>query len=435
MKATKLFFIMAVVACMALAGCENKVEPAPSITDFSPTEAKYGATLTITGKRFSAVPSENSVTFNDVPAAIISATSKEIKVTVPKNLLCSGPIRVTVGSKTAVSSGVFNYLPTAVVSALAGSGTAGFADGTGTAARFNQPYGVAVDASGNVYVGDYYNHRIRKITPVGVVTTLAGSTQGFANGTGTAARFNYPEGVAIDVSGNVYVADCENNRIRKITPAGAVTTLAGSGAWGFADGTGTAAQFNYPEGVAIDVSGNVYVGDFGNHRIRKITPAGVVTTLAGDGTAGYKDATGAAAQFTYPSGVAVDASGNVYVGDFGNHRIRKITPAGVVTTLAGDGAAGFKNATGTAARFDNPCGVAVVSGNVYVTDWSNYRIRKIDSTTKVTTFAGSGAAGFADGTGTAAQFDRPAGIAINASGDVLYVADRDNHRIRKIAME
>ena len=266
-----------------------------------------------------------------------------------------------------------------VVTTLAGSGVTGFADGTGTAAQFNYPSGVAIDSSGTVYVADFFNNRIRKITPAGVVTTLAGSgVAGFADGNGTAAQFFYPTGVAVDSSGTVYVADSYNHRIRKITPAGVVTTLAGSGVAGFADGTGTAAQFYNPQGVVVDSSGTMYVADSGNHRIRKITSAGVVTTLAGSGVAGFADGTGAAAQISGPAGVAVDSSGTVYVADTGDHRIRKITSAGVVTTLAGSGAASFADGTGAAAQFNNPRGVAVdSSGTVYVGDYVNNRIRKI----------------------------------------------------------
>jgi hypothetical protein len=209
-----------------------------------------------------------------------------------------------------------------LVTTLAGS-TFGSTDGVATAAQFEFPVALAVDAAGNVYVGDRDNHRIRKITPAGAVSTLAGSTQGFADGTGTAARFNFPAGVAVDAAGNVYVADTFNQRIRKITPAGAVSTLAGSGTAGFANGVATAAQFNFPAGVAVDAAGNVYVGDRDNHRIRKITPAGAVSSLAGS-TAGFADGTGTAARFNFPEGVAVDAAGNVFVADAFNQRIRKI---------------------------------------------------------------------------------------------------------------
>ena len=212
-----------------------------------------------------------------------------------------------------------------MVSTLAGS-TSGYTDGTGTSAQFDYPIGVAVDGAGNVYVADGYNHRIRKITTSGVVSTLAGSgTSGYTDGTGTSAQFDYPTGVAVDGAGNVYVADQVNHRIRKITTSGVVSTLAGSGTSGYTDGTGTSAQFSYPTGVAVDGAGNVYVADYDNHRIRKITASGVVSTLAGSGTYGYTDGTGTSAKFYYPTGVAVDGAGNVYVADQYNHRIRKIT--------------------------------------------------------------------------------------------------------------
>jgi sugar lactone lactonase YvrE len=265
-----------------------------------------------------------------------------------------------------------------VVSTLAGSGAAGYADGTGTAAQFDSPGGMAMDGTGNVYVADRYNERIRKITPGGEVTTLAGSgVSGYADGTGTAAQFSRPFEVAVDDAGNLYVADDGNHRIRKITPGGVVTTLAGSGVSGYVDGTGTAAQFYWPAGVAVDGAGNVYVMDYGNHRIRKITSGGVVTTLAGSGAAGYADGTGTEAQFYFPTGVAVDGAGNLYVTDYGNHRIRKITPGGEVTTLAGS-SSGYADGTGTEAQFNSPTGVAVDgAGNLYVGDIANNRIRKL----------------------------------------------------------
>ena len=311
-----------------------------------------------------------------------------------------------------------------VVSTLAGGGTP---------AEFNWPYGVAVDASGNVYVGDTSNHRIRKIT----LGESGVSVSTFAGG-GTSAEFSVPRGVAVDSSGNVYVADTNNHRIRKITlgeSGVSVSTLAGGG---------TPAEFSFPKDVAVDASGNVYVADENNYRIRKITPERVVSTLAGTGESGSADGAGTtAAQFSLPNGVAVDASGNVYVADQQNHRIRKITPAegggeSTVSTLAGS-IEGFSDGAGTDAQFKYPNDVAVdAEGNVYVADQFNHRIRKITPEGVVSTLAGSGTTdkgipggGFKDGVGRSARFNSPTGVAVDAEGN-LYVADRTNNRIRKI---
>ncbi len=242
---------------------------------------------------------------------------------------------------------------------LAGSpGDPGSSDGTGNAAQFDNPTGVAVDNAGNLYVTDWYNCTVRKISPTGVVSTLAGSpgSVGSSDGTGSAARFNYPYGVAVDGAGNVYVADFYNSTIRKITSSGVVSTLAGlAGIAGSADGIGSDARLHYPYGMAVDSSGNVYVGDEGNNTIRKITPGGAVSTLAGSaGLAGSADGAGSAARFDHPLGVAVDSSGNVYVADLYNSTIRKITAAGVVSTLAGvAGNSGYADGAGSDARFNS----------------------------------------------------------------------------------
>ena len=262
-----------------------------------------------------------------------------------------------------------------VVNTLAGSAV-GFKDGAGTSAQFNFPYDVALDASGTVYVADFSNHLIRRITLKGLVSTLAGSTEGFRDGLGRSAQFSYPSGVVLDAAGTVYVADANNHLIRKITPEGLVSTLAGS-TEGFRDGAGRSAQFNYPYGVAVDAAGNVYVADYGNHLIRKITPEGLVSTLAGS-TEGFRDEDGTSAQFNGPIGVEVDAAGTVYVADYYNNRIRKVTPEGLVSTLAGS-TEGFRDGLGRSAQFNRPSGVAVdAAGNVYVADSFNNRIRRIE---------------------------------------------------------
>ncbi len=330
----------------------------------------------------------------------------------------------------------------ATVTTLAGSaGESGTEDGTGSAARFFSPSGVATDSSGNVYVADNSNHTIRKVTPGGVVTTIAGSagSSGTADGTGSAARFFFPNSTAVDSGGNVYVADTGNHTIRKVTPSGEVTTIAGfARSSGNADGTGSAARFNTPIGVAVDSSGNVYVGDRNNHTIRKVTPGGVVTTLAGSaGSSGNADGTGSAARFNSPRGVTVDSSGNVYVADRNNHTIRKVTPGGVVTTLAGSaGSSGSADGAGSAARFSFPNGTAVdSSGNVYVADINNYTIRKVTPGGVVTTLAGSaGSRGIEDGTASAARFFAPNGTAVDSDGNV-YVADVASQTIRKVTLD
>ena len=229
-----------------------------------------------------------------------------------------------------------NYTTPYYFTNLAGSiGGQGDVDGTSTAARFFSPNGVAVDSLGNVFVADTANHTVRKIAPTGVVTTFAGlpGQPGSTDGTGSTARFNEPSGVAVDNSGNVFVVDSRNDTIRTITPSGIVTTFAGlSGQSGSDDGTGSAARFDYPRSLTVDSVGNVFVADTGNSTIRKITPAGVVTTLAGvPRQAGSVDGTGSAARFSIPEGITVDATGNVFVADSNTHVIRKITPTGVVT--------------------------------------------------------------------------------------------------------
>lgn len=438
----------------------------------------------------------------------------------------------------ASNNAIRKITPAGVVTTFAGGGAPGTADGTGTSARLDEPRGICIDSNGTLYVADYDNHTIRKITSAGVATTLAGQADvpGNADGTGTAASFRGPMSIAIDTAGTVYVADTGNRSIRRISPAGVVTTMTLSGtnlseprgitvtssgtilvadygshtvrsisssgavttfagavdSPGTGDGSTTAARFHYPSSVvatsdgslyiadtendtirrisgstvttfagtagrvltadgqgtsarfdapystAVDSTGVVYVADTAAHVIRRIGTDGIVTTFAGlPGSFGIDDGTGDGARFYSPSGVAVDAAGNLYVADTMNSTIRKITPARVVTTFAGSGRSrGSADGTGTAARFDQPFGIAVDgNGNIYVSDASSNTLRKITSAGVVTTLAGrAGSSGSTDGSGTAARFTVPYGVAVDSSGSV-YVVDHGNHTIRKVTAD
>ncbi len=338
---------------------------------------------------------------------------------------------VSTNTVTTISTNGTNY----VVSTFAGSGTAAFANGNGTLASFNTPTAITLDSVGNLFVADSGNHRIRKITSAGIVSSLAGSgTAAYVDGSGTGASFTTPDGLAIDSTGFLFVAEWGSHRIRKVSSAGNVTTFAGSGTGSFANGTGTLASFNAPYGLCIDATDILFVADSANHRLRKVTSTGVVTTIAGSGTGAYLDGTGTGANFFNNNGVCIDSLGNLFVADSGNHRIRKVTSSGEVTTFAGSGAASFSDGIGTVAIFNSPYGICVDgSGNLLVSDTYNNRIRKITSSGTVTTLAGSGTGTYSDGIGTAASFNLPIGIAIDSTG-IIFIADYNNNRIRKITL-
>ncbi len=327
------------------------------------------------------------------------------------------------------------------VTTLAGSGSIEpFANDQGTTATFKNPSGIAADAYGVVYVAEYGNHRIRAVTSSGLVSTLAGSgSNTWADGTGAAASFWSPTGVATyPGSGIIYVADTFNHRIRVLTPSGVTTTFAGSGSFSWADGQGTSARFSHPRGLTVDSAGAVYVADSNNHRIRKITPLGAVTTLAGSGCTvcppPFSNGVGtSAATFYNPGGVAVDGSGNVYVGDWGNHRIRLILSNGTVSTFAGSGSAAWADGTGSSAAFNGPQRLSfAANGDLLVADGSNHRVRMITPLGVVRTIVGGSSGSFLDGYGTASFFNNPYGVAVNSAG-TLYIGDYNNHRIRALS--
>jgi glucose/arabinose dehydrogenase len=347
------------------------------------------------------------------------------------------------------------------VATVAGDGSPGARDGAAAGASFGEPYGVAVGPDGSVYVSDAgESNRIRKVTPLGEVQTLAGGREGFADGAGAGAAFSTPSGLALDAAGNLYVADTGNNRVRRVTPEGVVTTLAGDGAAGFRDGAGTQAQFDAPVGVAVGRDGAVYVADTYNDRVRVIAKDGSVRTLAGTGTPGHADG-GAldAALFDTPCGLAVAEDGEVYVADTGNDRLRKITKDGQVSTLnvytphdpapaANVGEANAdaptpadNGATNTpalppasAAPFElsKPAGLALTrDGFLYVTESDGGRVVQVAPDGAARVIAGLGS-GFADGDGrTSARFNQPAGVALAEDGS-LVVADAANYLVRHV---
>src|SRR5664280_16059 len=427
------------------------VNTAPVVPSFTTQPVVVGASVTFTAASGTPAPTfqwqkngvnlagATSASYTIASVATGDAGSYTVVVTSSTDSVTSDVAVLTV-SLPAVATAPIVITTPLTVSTLAGQALSdGSADGTGSGVRFFCPSGVAVDNAGNFYVADTDNHTIRKVVAAtDTVTTLAGlaGVSGNADGTGSDARFQNPSGVAVDGAGNVYVADTLNHTLRKVTSAGVVSTLAGTpGSSGSTDGTGSAAQFQGPQGLTIDSAGNLYVADTNNHTIRKVVSAtGEVTTIAGlAGNSGSTDGLGSAARFNYPSDLTVDSAGNLYVADTDNDTIRAIQPSGLVSTLAGlAGNSGSADGTGSAARFDSPSAVAVdLSGNVYVADAGNFTIRKVvPATGAVSTLAGlAGTSGSTDGEGTAVRFFAPAGVAVDNSGN-LYVADTNNDTLR-----
>ena len=431
-------------------------DPIPNVTSINPTLGIKGTRLKVRGTGFSYVAENNKVTLNGTELHIISASPTEIVVLVPPKSK-DGPVAVTVGNKTSVGP-VFDYIETYTVSTLAGSGVAGRENGIGTAARFNAPTGVAVDPSGNLYVVDKKNSLIRKINQVGEVSDVAGNPNriGFSDGVGAEATFKFPTNLILDELGNLLVADTYHHRIRKVSPAGEVTTIAGSGNNGHIDGYGVSASFVGPYDLALDSEGYLYVADVSTSELHLESSIRVMNLSTGRiagcyGTSGYSsyidgEVLNHQGKFVYPSGLTIDAAGHLYVaehgfrtyydvGDASPSRIRKVTPQGVSSTIAGAIERGFIDGHGANARLNRPVGIAVdADGNLYVGDSENHCIRKITPEGVVTTVAGNGQMGHTDGLNNNARFNLPRGIAIDGDG-VIYVADEGNHSIRKITVE
>jgi len=343
-----------------------------------------------------------------------------------------------------------------VITTVAGNGAlTGFSGdfGLATAAELNGPWDVVADAEGDLFIADEFNHRIRKVTADGIITTVAGNGAfGFSGdgGLATAARLSSPRGLALDAKGSLFFADQGNGRIRKMNTEGVITTVAGTATAGFSGdgGPASAARLNIPNDVAVDGAGNLFIADSGNNTIRKVTPDGVITTVAGvagpftgngffeEGGFSGDDGPAISAHLYYPQGVAVDVEGNLFIADTVNNRIRKINPAGVITTVAGNGEFGFSGDGGlaTAARLNHPSGVTLDGvGNLFIADNFNHRIRRVSPSGIISTVAGDGIRGFSGdgGPGTAAQLNFPLGVAVDVEGN-LFIADSANQRIRKL---
>jgi len=334
-----------------------------------------------------------------------------------------------------------------VISTVAGNGTPGYTGDSGPAisAQLAFPSAVVADIAGNLFIVDAYNQLVRKVTPDGLINTVAGNgTQGY-NGDGgaaTSAELNQPRGIAVDTAGNLFIADTYNYRVRKVTPSGVISTVAGNGTQGSGGDGGAAisAQLSHLYGVAVDAAGDLFIADTYNNRVRKVTPSGVISTVAGNGIQGYSGDGGAAtsAQLYYPYSVAVDAAGNLFIADFENNRIRKVTPGGVISTVAGNGTAGFSGDGGpaTSAQLYLPWGVAPdTAGNLFISDYNSNRVREVTPGGVISTVAGNGTAGFSGdgGAATSAQLNSPWGVAVDTSGE-LFIADYTNQRIRKVAI-
>ena len=321
-----------------------------------------------------------------------------------------------------------------VVSTEAGSGFTGHLDGAASTAAFNRPVGIVVDDAQNIYIADFLNHCIRKIDTNGNVSTIAGSpgNSGFANGNGSAARFDRPGGIDVDQFGNIYVTDNFNHRIRKIDPLGNVNTIAGNGNIGFVNGLGAFAQLNQPRDLAVDRNdGSVYFVDR-NDVIRRVDSNGIVSTFAGDGTAGFVDGPLAQARFDFPSGLTIDSIGNIYIADRYNHAIRVIKGNGLVTTIAGTGFSGFNDGVALNAQFNQPMNLDVdENGTLYVADLINYRVRMITNGV-VSTIAGNGIQGYVDGNTIVSRIGQTFDVAVLNSTNI-YFNDASSERVRKIS--
>ena len=434
----------------------------PIITSITPAFGNVGTSVTINGSLFGATQGASTVTFDGIATVPTYWNPDGGQIVAPAPAgATTGNVVVTVNS-LASNAIQFAYnqvlLQQGIINTVAGNGTASYSGdgGLATYAEISQPHGVAVDTIGNIYIADEYNNRIRKVTgATGIISTVAGGGTGCTGQTdsvgdgcpATSAELNYPEGVAVDSAGNIYIADQQNSRIRKVTAStGIISTVAGNGTAGYSGdgGLATSAELGQSTGVAVDSAGNIYIADYLNSRIRKVTAStGIISTVAGNGTVGYSGDGGLAtsAELDGPTSVAVDSAGNIYIADFDNSRIRKVTVStSDISTVAGNGTAGYSGDGGlaTSAELRNPWGVTVdASGNIYIADSGNSCIREvIVSTGGISTVAGNGTVGYSGdgGLSPSAELYSPDGLAVDSAGNI-YIADTGNERIRAVGLE
>jgi hypothetical protein len=393
----------------------------PTLSSSIPSEGITGTMVHLKGDYFSSLKSENSVLFNDKVATISTSSPTDIFVNVPSGLT-PGAITIKVGVNSSFSNSIpftMGEPKTYARSIVGGTDSPGEASGDPPPSRFNLPIGLAAGPNGYIYVTDRNNDLVRMIDETNLVHTIGGGLQGYQDGNSASSRFYFPSGIAVDHLGNVFIGEEGNLRIRKIDPNGTATTIAGNGGANLNDGVGSNAGFGEPTGLAVSINGDLYVADRGTARIRKITSNGTVTTVAGtSGSFGYADGNGTNAKFNYPSGVAIDIHGNLYISDEQNHRIRKMDTSGNVTTIAGNGTAGYVDGPAASAEFNGPWGIAVDSyGNIFVADEYNNVVRKIDPSGNVSTID---------------TFVTPLGICVDAN-DNIFVSD--SHHVIKLTAQ
>jgi hypothetical protein len=440
----RLWFFIVYASLLWFCAC-RKDEPTPvdpflgEIESITPATGYSGDTIRVFGRRFGTDPSNIRAFVNGKHATIVYLNDTAIHIIVPVR---AGTGLVSLAGASGGASGpIFQFIYRARVEWYAGTPTSpGYADGIGSQSRFHSPMGLTTDQLGNLYVADEFNHRIRRVSPGGAVSTLSGDGQpGHQDGTSSIARFNYPAGLSYDPYANeLYVADRLNHCIRKINQQGFVFTVAGvAGTAGFVDAPGASARLNQPVSVVFDPNySDVYIGDSQNHSIRKLSLQQVVSTFAGDGTPGNNNGQGATATFNIPGGLLMDSVYRILVADAGNHNIRSLDRSnGFAASICGSGISGFSNGVSGQASFSNPTGICWFEDKILVADRNNHAIRMIFKTGEAITLAGDGLPGMQNGISALARFNQPVSIAKGLLEGEFFISDSGNHGIRRMLIE